>query len=84
VLPQAVRAGFTKGLQLVSVKPWYTKQSYSKVDDQDSNLRMEVRRDETNLQRAGIRPSTFPAGMKVTMTGRPMKDGQPAAIWCWR
>ena len=35
----------------------------------------------STLQRAGIRPSTFPAGMKVTMTGRPMKDGQPAAIW---
>jgi hypothetical protein len=35
----------------------------------------------STLQRAGIRLSTFPAGMKVTMTGRPMKDGQPAAIW---
>ena len=35
----------------------------------------------STLQRAGIRPSTFPVGTKVTMTGRPMKDGQPAAIW---
>jgi hypothetical protein len=35
----------------------------------------------STLQRAGIQPSTFPVGMKVTMTGRPMKDGQPAAIW---
>ena len=35
----------------------------------------------STLQRAGIRPSEFPAGMKVTMTGRPMKDGTPAAIW---
>jgi hypothetical protein len=35
----------------------------------------------SKLQRAGIRPSTFPIGTKVTMTGRPMKDGQPAAIW---
>ena len=35
----------------------------------------------STLQRAGIRPSTFKAGTKVTMTGRPMKDGTPAAIW---
>jgi hypothetical protein len=35
----------------------------------------------STLQRAGIRPSTFPVGSKITITGRPMKDGQPAAIW---
>ena len=35
----------------------------------------------STLQRAGIRPSVFPAGTRVTMTGRPMKDGTPAAIW---
>ena len=35
----------------------------------------------STLQRAGIRPSVFPAGTKVTMTGRPMKDGSPAEIW---
>lgn len=35
----------------------------------------------STLQRAGIRPSVFPVGTKVTMTGRPMKDGTPAAIW---
>ena len=35
----------------------------------------------TTLQRAGIRPSDFRAGTKVTMTGRPMKNGQPAATW---
>lgn len=35
----------------------------------------------STLQRAGIRPSVFPTGTKVTMTGRPMKDGSPAAIW---
>jgi hypothetical protein len=37
----------------------------------------------STLQRAGIRPSTFPVGMKLTITGRPMKDGQPAAIWSY-
>jgi len=35
----------------------------------------------TTLQRAGIRPSDFKAGTKVTITGNPMKNGQPAAIW---
>ena len=35
----------------------------------------------STLQRAGIRPSEFPVGTRVTMTGRPMKDGTPAAIW---
>jgi hypothetical protein len=35
----------------------------------------------STLQRAGIRPSVFPPGTKVTMTGRPMKDGTPAAVW---
>jgi hypothetical protein len=35
----------------------------------------------STLQRAGIRPSEFPAGTKLTITGRPMKDGRPAAIW---
>ena len=35
----------------------------------------------STLQRAGIRPSEFPVGTKLTVTGRPMKDGRPAAIW---
>ena len=30
---------------------------------------------------AGIRPSDFKAGTKLTITGNPMKDGKPAAIW---
>lgn len=35
----------------------------------------------STLQRAGIRPSEFPVGTKLTITGRPMKDGRPAATW---
>jgi hypothetical protein len=35
----------------------------------------------STLQRAGIRPSEFPPGTKLKITGRPMKDGRPAAIW---
>ena len=34
----------------------------------------------STLQRAGIRPSDFAAGTKVTVTGHPMKDGTPAAV----
>jgi hypothetical protein len=35
----------------------------------------------STLQRAGIRPSEFRVGTRLTITGRPMKDGRPAAIW---
>jgi hypothetical protein len=35
----------------------------------------------STLQRAGIRPSDLPAGTRITITGRPMRDGQPAAAW---
>ena len=35
----------------------------------------------STLQRAGIRPSEFPPGTKLKITGRPMKDGRPAATW---
>jgi hypothetical protein len=35
----------------------------------------------STLQRAGIRPSELPPGTMVTLTGRPMKDGRPAAAW---
>jgi hypothetical protein len=35
----------------------------------------------STLQRSGIRPSDFAAGTKLKISGRPMKDGTPAAIW---
>jgi len=35
----------------------------------------------STLQRAGIKPSDLKVGTKVTITGNPMKDGTPAAIW---
>ena len=35
----------------------------------------------STLQRAGIRPGDFKAGTTLTITGRPMKDGRPAATW---
>jgi hypothetical protein len=35
----------------------------------------------STLMRAGIRRSDLPPGTEVTITGRPMKDGRPAAAW---
>ena len=35
----------------------------------------------STLRRAGIRPSDFAPGTKLTITGRPMKDGTTAAAW---
>ena len=35
----------------------------------------------STLARAGIRPSDFKPGTRLTITGNPMKDGRPAAIW---
>jgi hypothetical protein len=35
----------------------------------------------STLQRAGIKPSDFKVGTKIKITGNPMKDGQPAAMW---
>jgi hypothetical protein len=35
----------------------------------------------SSLQRSGIKPSDFKVGTKVSISGNPMRDGQPAAIW---
>ena len=35
----------------------------------------------STLQRAGIKPSDFKEGTKLTITGNPMRNGEPAAIW---
>lgn len=35
----------------------------------------------STLGRAGIRKSDFAPGTKITITGRPMRDGRPAAFW---
>ena len=35
----------------------------------------------STLQRSGIHPSDFAAGTKLKITGHPMKDGTPAAVW---
>jgi hypothetical protein len=35
----------------------------------------------STLLRNGVRPADFRFGTKVTITGHPMKDGRPAALW---
>jgi hypothetical protein len=35
----------------------------------------------STLTRAGIRRSDLAPGTEITITGRPMKDGRPAAAW---
>jgi uncharacterized protein DUF6152 len=35
----------------------------------------------SSMTRAGIRLKDFAPGTPVTITGRPMKDGRPAALW---
>jgi hypothetical protein len=35
----------------------------------------------TTLMRNKVRPSDLKAGTKLTITGHPMKDGRPAALW---
>ena len=35
----------------------------------------------STLLRAGIKKSDFKPGTKITITGRPMRDGRPAAYW---
>jgi hypothetical protein len=35
----------------------------------------------STLQRSGIKPSDFKIGTKLTITGHPMRNGTPAAIW---
>ena len=35
----------------------------------------------STLMRAGIRKSDFSPGTEITITGHPMKDGRPGAVW---
>jgi hypothetical protein len=35
----------------------------------------------STLQRSGIKPSDFKVGTKLTISGYPKRDGEPAAIW---
>ena len=64
---------------------WTNPHSWLLVDVKDKSGKVTTWGFEaegpSTLQRAGIKPSEFPVGTKLTITGRPMKDGRPAAIW---
>ena len=49
-------------------------------DDKTTTWGFEAEGPST-LTRSGIHPSDFKVGAQITMTGHPMKDGRPAAIW---
>ena len=34
-----------------------------------------------DLMRGGVRKNDLPPGAAITITGRPMRDGRPAAVW---
>ncbi len=72
--------GIVKEFQWSNPHSWLLIDVTDKTTDKVTTWGFEAEGPST-LQRAGIRPSEFPIGTKVTMTGRPMKDGRPAAIW---
>jgi Family of unknown function (DUF6152) len=82
-------AGFSKDIKEITgtVKEFQFKNPHSwiQVNVPDANGAMvewSVEWGSPNqLGRDGIRPSTFPAGMKVVMKIRPMTNGQPIAIF---
>ena len=82
-------AGFSKETKEITgtVKEFQFKNPHSwiQVNVTDANGKMvewSVEWGSPNqLGREGIRPSTFPPGLKVTMRVRPESDGQPIAIF---
>src|SRR5271154_7156147 len=82
-------AGFSKEIKEITgtVKEFQFKNPHSwiQVNVTDANGKMvewSVEWGSPNqLGREGIRPSTFPPGLKVTMRVRPESDGQPIAIF---
>jgi hypothetical protein len=71
--------GEVKEFQLTNPHSWLL------VDVKDKNGKVTTWGFEaegpSTLARAGIRPSDLKPGTRLTITGNPMKDGRPAAIW---
>ena len=71
--------GEVKEFQLTNPHSWLL------VDVKDKNGKVTTWGFEaegpSTLARAGIKPSDLRPGTKLTITGNPMKDGRPAAIW---
>jgi hypothetical protein len=71
--------GVVKEWQLTNPHSWLVV-SVTGKDGKITDWGFEAEGPST-LLRAGIHPSDLKAGTKITITGRPMKDGQKAAIW---
>ena len=71
--------GVVKEWQLTNPHSWLLV-SVTGKDGKETVWGFEAEGPST-LQRAGIRPSDLKPGTKVTITGNPMRDGTPAAIW---
>jgi len=71
--------GEVKEFQLTNPHSWLL------VDVKDKNGKVTTWGFEaegpSTLARAGIKPSDLRPGTKLKITGNPMKDGRPAAIW---
>jgi len=71
--------GEVKEFQLTNPHSWLL------VDVKDKNGKVTTWGFEaegpSTLARAGIKPSDLKPGTRLTITGNPMKDGRPAAIW---
>ena len=71
--------GILSKVDLVNPHSWF----YVDVKNKDGSVTtwgFEAEGPST-LQRSGIRPSDFKAGTKLKISGHPMKNGTPAAVW---
>ena len=71
--------GTVKEIQYTNPHSWLLVDVKNK-DGSVTTWGFEAEGPSTLMQRK-IRPSDFPFGTKLTITGNPMKDGRPAAIW---
>jgi len=73
------KQGVVKEWQLTNPHSWLIVE-VTGTDGKKTNWGFEAEGPST-LQRAGIKPSDLKVGTKLTITGNPMRDGSPAAIW---
>jgi hypothetical protein len=71
--------GVVKEWQLTNPHSWLVVEVVGK-DGKKTDWGFEAEGPST-LQRAGIKPSDLKVGTKLTITGNPMRDGTPRAIW---
>ena len=71
--------GVVKEFQLTNPHSWL----WVEVKEKDGKMAVWGFEAEgpSTLLRAGIKPSDFKEGTKLTITGNPMRDGKKQAIW---